>query len=208
MNPIGSTGLFDGLPGDLALIFIVPVVVAAILILAAGRKEDDANRTQMRYVGTIGIVTLFIALFAFYRIVSALSSFIIARNSDLDNTYTKSATDGALLLIAAGAVFVYHKRRAKALSPAGGFAKTGTGAAARATLYGVCFVAALIALFSAVRGVQGLLELIAPTIFGHVDGARIVVRTSGISEFVTFGALATASVLIFLRSWNWLPEHK
>jgi len=193
--------------GILQTVFTIPTLVAAILILAAGRKEDDANRTQMRYVGTIGIVTLFITLWAFYRLVSAVSSFVIAGNSGADNSIIRSATDSALLLMAAGVVFVYHKRRAKALSPAGSFAKTGTGAAARATLYGVCFVAALIALLSAVRGVEGLLQLIAPGIFGS-GGDTTVARTTGIAEFITFASLSGAAVLIFLRSWNWLPEHK
>ena len=204
LNP---ADLLGGGGGLLQTIFTIPTLVAAILILAAGRKEDDANRTQMRYVGAIGIVTVFITLWAFYKLVGSVSSFIIAGNSGDDNAIIRSATDAALLLMAAGVVFVFHKRRAMALSPKGGFAKTGTGAAARATLYGVCFVAALIALFSSVRAVQGLLQLIAPGIFGHV-GDDTVARTTGISEFITFASLVGASVLIFLRSWNWLPEHK
>ena len=192
--------------GLLQTVFIIPTIVAAILILAAGRKEDDANRTQMRYVGTIGIVTLFITLWAFYRLVTALSTFIV-KNHGPGNPILRSATNSLLLLLAAGAVFVYHKRRAKVLSPAGGFAKTGTGAAARATLYGVCFVAAIIALFAAARAVYGILVLIMPGIYGG-GGDTGHVRSVGIADFVTFGALAGASVLIFLRSWNWLPEHK
>ena len=199
--------LFGNLPDVLTIVFTVPVLVAAILILAAGRKEDDANRTQMRYVGTIGIVTLFIALFAFYRFVNALSSFVIADNYRQNNEIIRGATGSALLLIAAGAVFVFHKRRAASLSPASGFAKTGTGAAARASLYGVCFVAAIIALFSAVNAVDGLLALIAPGIFGG-GGTSTVARTTGIHEFITAGSLEAAAIVIFLRSWNWLPEHK
>lgn len=192
--------------GAIQIAFIVPTIVAAILILAAGRREDDANRTQMRYVGTIGIVTLFIALWAFFKEVQALSTFIVKHHGP-GNPILRSATENILLLLAAGAVFVYHKRRAVALSPAGGFAKTGTGAAARAALYGVCFVAALIALFAAVKGVYGILQLIMPGIYGP-GGDTGTVRTAGIAEFITFGALAGVSVLIFLRSWNWLPEHK
>jgi hypothetical protein len=192
--------------GLLQTVFIVPTLVAAILILAAGRKEDDANRTQMRYVGAIGIVTLFIALWEFYKVVGHLSTYIID-NHGPGNPILRNATDALLLLLTAGAVFGYQKRRAMTLSPSNSFAKTGTGAAARAALYGVCFVAALIALVAAARTVYGILQLIMPGIYGP-KGDTGQVRTAGIADFVTFGSLTVASVVIFLRSWNWLPEHR
>lgn len=72
--------LFDILPGDLLFVFGVPLVVAAILILVAGRPDDDpasGTRTQARYLGTVGILSLFIALFALFGVVRGASDLIV-----------------------------------------------------------------------------------------------------------------------------------
>jgi hypothetical protein len=201
MNP------FVGMPDGLLIVAAVLIVVSIILVLSAGRRDDDAagTRTQMRYVGTIGIITVFIVLFAFYSVVKALTGFIVDGHSD-DHIW-RSVVDSGLLMLAAGVVFVFHYRRAAALSPASSFAKGGTGAAARAALYGVCLVTALVALLAASKGIYELFRIAFPGTFG--DGnSHDIEQQIGIAQFISFGALAIESVLIFLRSWNWLPEHR
>lgn len=201
MNP------FDILPDALVIIAAVLIIVAVILVLVAGRKDDDAagTRTQMRYVGTIGVITLFIVLFSFYGVVKALTEFIIDGHNE-DNIW-RNALDQGLLMLSAGVVFVFHYRRAAVLAPVKTFAKGGTGAAARAALYGVCFVAALIALITAAKAVYSVFVIICPGTFG-TGGPDDIARQVGIAELISLGALTAGSLLIFLRSWNWMPEHR
>ena len=72
----------DILPGEFAGIFGIPLLVAVILILVAGRRDDDpgATRVQARYLGAIGIVSLFIALFAFFGVARGLADLIIDKD--------------------------------------------------------------------------------------------------------------------------------
>ena len=218
--------LFEGMPGLMLIAFWVLILVAAILILVSGRRDDDAGgtRTQMRYVGTISIVTLFAALFAFFAVAQALTGFIVDGHSD--NNIYRTALNSGLTMLAAGAVFVFHYRRAKALAPVGSLARGATGAAARAALYGVCFVAAVVAISAATKAVYGVFQIIAPGVFGggagpggipvpaNLDqffrggGSSDVVRQQGIADVLSYAALLLGALLIFLRSWNWLPEHR
>ena len=201
MNPFGNV------PDLLLIVAVIVLIVAAILILASGRKDDDVGgtRAQMRYVGTIGILTLFTVLFAFFAVVQALTGFIVDGHSD--NALYRSALDNGLLMLTAGAVFVFHYQRTAVLAPAGKLARGATGSTARAALYGVCFVAAIIALFAAAKAVYGIFQIIAPGVFG--DGSDgDVAREQGIADVLSYASLTIASVLIFLRSWNWLPEHR
>jgi len=74
--------LLDILPGELALIFGVPLVVAVILVLVAGRRDDDAahTRTQARYLAAICLVSLFVALFAAFGTVRGLTDLIVDKS--------------------------------------------------------------------------------------------------------------------------------
>ncbi len=233
--------LFENTPDFLLIAIGVLVIVAAILILAAGRRDDDVGgtRAQTRYVGTISIITLFVALLAFYGVVRALTEFIVDGHDD--NALYRDALNNGLLMLAAGAVFVFHYRRSLALAPVGTLARGATGAVARATLYGVCFVAAVLAFVASAKAVYGIFQIIAPGVFGGggsgfaVDRLPVfenlppgfedlgqdllavgtggssggdVARQQGIADALSYGSLALASAVIFLRSWNWLPEHR
>ncbi|MBM3672078.1 MAG: hypothetical protein FJW86_07860 [Actinobacteria bacterium] len=226
--------IFGNTPDFLLIVVGILVIIAAILILVAGRRDDDVGgtRTQTRYVGTITILTLFVTLLAFYSVVRALTQFIVDGHDD--NSLYRDALDNGLLMIAAGIVFVFHYRRSEALAPAGKLACGATGAVARAAHYGICFVAAVLALTAAAKAVYGIFQIIAPGVFGGsgsalpggfdvppaleaivgesgfevggVDGD--VARQQGIADLLSYGSLALASVVIFLRSWNAVPENR
>ena len=229
--------LFQNTPDFLLIAVGVLVIVAAILILAAGRRDDDvgSTRAQTRYVGTISIITLFVTLLAFYGVVRALTEFIVDGHED--NAIYRDALNNGLVMLAAGVVFVFHYRRSEALAPAGKLARGATGSVARATLYGVCFVAAVLAFLAAAKAVYGIFQIIAPGVFGSGGSGSLLpsgldvppafeeiagdlidirgggtsgdtARQQGIADALSYGALALASVVIFLRSWNWLPEHR
>jgi uncharacterized membrane protein HdeD (DUF308 family) len=240
-------GVFRGAPHGLVAIGGIALLVAVILVLVAGRRDDDPaqTRTQARYVGAITLVSLFVALFAFFGVARALTDLIVDKDDasstvaiggteipkelrdileqqsgtqtglDLgpgpgigrsDDADYRAAMKSGLLMIAALAVFVFHERRGRRLVPADRFAEGGTARVARAALYGACFVAAVIALLAAARGVYGVFRVIAPGITGH--GSDDAERQRGIAELISFGLLTGASVFIFLRAWYWLPEHR
>lgn len=239
--------MFRGAPHGLIAFAGIALIVAVILVLVAGRRDDDPGqtRTQARYLGAITLVSLFVALFAFFGVARALTDLIVDKDvsatassvpipkelgdilkqlpngssipglgsggdsggvgTSNDADY-RAAMGTGLLLVAALGVFVFHERRARRLVPRDSFAEGGTARIARAALYGACFVAAIIALFAAAKGVYGIFRVIAPGITGH--GADDVERQRGIAQLISFGALSVASVFIFLRAWHWLPEHR
>jgi ABC-type Fe3+ transport system permease subunit len=71
------------LPGELAILFGVPLVVVVILVLVAGRGDDDRahTRTQARYLAAICLVSLFVALFAAFGTVRGLTDLIVEKAS-------------------------------------------------------------------------------------------------------------------------------
>jgi hypothetical protein len=227
--------LFGNTPDLVWITVAVLVLVAAILILVAGRRDDDVGgtRTQARYVGAIAIITLFVALIAEFEVVRALTSFIVDGHDD-DALY-RDALENGLLMFAASAVFFFHYRRELALAPVGRLPRGATGAVARATLYGVCFVAAVLALLAASKAVYAVFQIIAPGVFGGGGGGALpgglevppgleqlvgdigggfggvdgdVARQQGVSDLLSYGVLTLGSLFVFLRSWNWLPEHR
>ncbi|HEU5301848.1 MAG TPA: hypothetical protein VFW06_06385 [Acidimicrobiia bacterium] len=75
---IGGLGGLGGLGGGRDGLGIVAVVlaVAVILILVAGRKDDDRSgtRTQARYVGALSLIAVFAVLLAFFGVVHSLTN--------------------------------------------------------------------------------------------------------------------------------------
>jgi hypothetical protein len=240
-------GLLQGGGHGGVLLVLVPLVVVVILILVAGRKDDDTEgtRTQARYVGAIAVVALFVALFAFFGTIHALTDLIVdkgtahasagglppglknildqipgAKNllpkgvggggggggAASDDADWRRAAQTLLLGLAAAAVYVFHLRRARKLAPTDGFPQGGTGRVARAALYGACFIAAVVVILAATKGLYGVFKVVDPSTFGV--GNDDTIRQRGISEIISFGFLGITSAFIFLRSWHWLPEHR
>jgi len=219
----------------------VPVLVATVLVLVAGRRDDDPTRTrtQARYLGTIAIVSLFIALFAAFGVVHGLSDLIVDKHDDEsasslpkqiqdvlegipglgnipglgsgsaefadDDADYRLAVQSGLLAVAAGAVFAFHDRRARRLVPPGRIDDSATGRVARACVYGICFVAAIVVLVSAAKAGYGLFRVIAPGVTG--SGAEDPERQRGISELLSYAFLAGGGAFVFHRAWRWLPEQ-
>jgi hypothetical protein len=70
--------LKGGHGGGVFALAAIALVVSVILVLVAGRKDDDRaqTRTQARYLGVITLVSLFVALFAFFGVVRSLTNLI------------------------------------------------------------------------------------------------------------------------------------
>ncbi|HEY8217105.1 MAG TPA: hypothetical protein VIH82_08220 [Acidimicrobiia bacterium] len=121
-----------------------------------------------------------------------------------DDADYRLAVQSALLAVAAGAVFVFHDRRARRLVPPGQIDDSATGRVARACVYGVCFIAAIVVLVAAAKAGYGLFRVIAPGVTGH--GRDAPQRQLGIAELLSYAFLAGGAAFVFHRAWRWLPE--
>jgi drug/metabolite transporter (DMT)-like permease len=232
--------LTDILPTELLFVFGVPLLVAVILVLVAGRKDDDTaqTRTQARYLAAIGLVSLFVTLFALFGTVRGLTDLIVDKekvesstslpksledvleslpggsgidlagghDSGDDDADYRLAVQSLLLAIAAGLVFAFHDRRAHRLVHEEEIDASGTGRVARAYLYGIAFVAALVVLVALARAGYGVFRVVAPGVTG--SGSEDVERQRGIAELLSYAFLAAGGAFIFFRAWLHLPEHE
>jgi hypothetical protein len=210
----------------------VLVAVILVLVAARRDDDTAHTRTEARYLGAIVIVSLFVALFALFGVVRGLTDLIVdkqgvrsdvpeevqdaidnipglgsipgfsaseLRNDDADY---RLAVQSGLLAVAAGVVFVFHDRRARRLVPPGAIDDTATGRVARACVYGICFVAAVVALVAAAKAGYGLFRVIAPDVTG---GGGDPERQRGIAELLSYAFLTGGAAFVFHRAWRWLP---
>lgn len=106
-----------------------------------------------------------------------------------DGNYA-AAVESGLVALTAGAVFLFHYRRRRALTDG---ADRG-GRVERAYLLGVCFIAVLLAAYASARAAYGIFEIAAP---GIATGRGEVGRAEGISHLLSYGLLAGAAFAIF-----------
>lgn len=233
-----SGGFGGAFPAEVTFFISTAVLVAIIAILFAGRRDDDrtGSRPIARYLAAIGILTLFVTLFATFGAVQSLTDLVVdhekrfdeytayyesqdfnfAEGSEVflpvaytlydfssdptnDSNYSAAVASG-LVAFTTGAVFALHARFRRRLM-AGKHAQSESTARVDRTYHaGRCFVAALVVPVALTSVGFGLFEIIAPGI--SVGGEADVVRAEGISEMLSFGVLAVASALIFVRSWR------
>jgi hypothetical protein len=213
----------------------VLVAVILVLVAARRDDDAAHTRAEARYLGAIVIVSLFVALFAMFGVVRGISDLIVDKHdtsssvpkevqdaidtipglgsipgfgsADLhdDDADYRLAVQSALLAVAAGAVFVFHDRRARRLVPPGEIDDTATGRVARAAVYGVCFVAAIVVLVAAAKAGYGLFRVIAPGVTGQ--GRDDPERQRGIAELLSYAFLTGGAAFVFHRAWRWLPAQ-
>lgn len=224
--------LFDGFTFFLAFAIVLPLGLLAlvVLVLAGGRDIDTTGkRTFTLYVVTVSFVALFTALIASTAVVSSLTEKIKEDSSnglddedleDFDDDdfefdfgtgddvsendrVLRGVAQGGLVLLAAGAVLVFHHRRRREYTAERDFDGSAAWRADRAYLYVVCFTAVLIFLFAAGFGSYNVFRLIGPGVFGSGDDADV--RKSALQELLTLAWLAVAALGIF--RYHWLQAH-
>jgi hypothetical protein len=123
-----------------------------------------------------------------------------------DDADYRLAVQSLLLAVAAGLVFVFHERRARRLLTGDGIDDSATGRVARAYLYGIAFIAALVVIVALAKAGYGLFRVVAPGVTG--SGSEDVERQRGIAELLSFAFLAAGGAFIFFRAWAHLPEQR
>ena len=231
-DPFFFGGGVSSLPSELGIFVSGALIAAIIAVLFAGRGDDRTSaRRAARYLGAISLITLFVALFAAFGAVHSLTDLLVDHESRYDSlnatyeqgtetavflpvaptlfdfssdpsnntNYAAAVASGLVALTTGGIFFVHARSRRRFMDGSNGKAESAVRVD-RTYHYGRCFVAALVVSVAVTSVGFGLFELVAPGI--AIGGSAKVVRAEGISEMLSFGLLALAAVLVFLRSWN------
>ncbi len=113
--------------------------------------------------------------------------------------------ENILIGLASGAVFFYHLARARVAFPIRELRTDASGAVVRTTVYGICFIAAVTVIAAGSRAIYDVFELIFPSTFANAGSESIARERAAIDAF-SYIVLALTSVVVFFRSWHWLPR--
>lgn len=204
----------------------IVAVVATIIVLVAGRREEDRDRgrTFARYVDAVNLLSVYVALFAAYAVVAQLTRFIVPERRRFggpglldvaESSFAGSAFDrvvrhgndaiwrgavqAALVLLAAGVILVFHRRQRDAMVATAGFEGSAGARVDLAYRYAVCFVAAFVVLMAMAFGLYGIFRLVAPGVAG-VGGHGA--RQEGIAQAISLFALGAGALAIFRVHWD------
>jgi hypothetical protein len=208
----------------------IVVVIATIIVLVAGRREPDTerSRTITRYVDSVALLSTFVVLFAGYAIVAELCRFLVSSShrfgagavdtfiggasSDIsingNRVVTHTSNDviwrgvvqAALVLLAAALILAFHRRHRASVVGAPGFDASAGARVDLAFRYAVCFVAAFVVLLALALGLYGLFRAIAPGV--AVAGGGSTERERGLASAISLLALGGGSVIVFLAHWS------
>ncbi len=138
----------------------IVVILATIIVLIAARRESDHERTRAlaRYLDAVCMLSMYVALFATYAVVSQLTRFVIPASdrfgqfsgpglldaaqssfsgAGLDvinrgnDTIWRSAVQAALVLLVALLIWTFHQRQRRVMAQTPGFADSAGNASTR-----------------------------------------------------------------------------
>jgi len=212
------------------LVGLAVVVATIVILVAGRREADPgAQRTLARYLGALCFLALFTTLFATYFAVAALSDLIVdhdrgesearqmleSNNGDhmqglprfrtqvqpaSDDRDYRIAVQSGLVAVAAGVIFVLHRRRRDQLAARDEFDRSAAWRVDTTYLYAVCFTAALVIIFAAATGSYGVFRIIAPGVTA-LHGATTE-RQHGAAQLIAYAYLALAAAAVFVVHWR------
>lgn len=205
----------------------IVAIVATILILVSGRRDADAERqrTFARYVDSVNLLSVFVALFAAYALVAQLTRFIIPErqrfgsgpglldvaegtfgSSDFEDLLSRgndaiwrSAVQALLVLLVAGVILAFHRRQRGDMVTGPGFDSSSAARVDQAYRYAVCFVAVFVILMAGAFGLYGVFRIAAPGVTGGFGGGQ---REQGIAQAVSLLALGGGAFVVFRMHWT------
>jgi hypothetical protein len=230
----GLPGIGSPFPTELGIFITAAIIVAVALVLGSGRGAPDPGHVApvARYVGAIALLTFFVALFAGFSAVYALTDLVV-NHSDRSSEYRRALRSEDLFssysepvnLPVAQTEFNFSAERD---NDANYSAAVASGLVAL-TAAGICVLhlrarRRFDQTAPAVAGVERVARLgvcfvtaltiaIAVTSVGFaifeiaapgiaIGGDADVGRAEGISELLAFGALGLAALLAFRGSWR------
>lgn len=216
----------------LAPLVIVGMVVLAILALA-GRSEPDARgeRAYVLYLSLVSFVALFTLVFAVVNLASTAGEALLVEGEDSEacidpyspecfessqfggpgfesdvegELHVRDLLDSLGIAIAAGAVWLFHRKRSSDLVAEPGFAASAGARTYTAYLYAVAFTAMAIFIGAAAMAVPALVSSVAPGLTAlDSTGAE---REAALTDLVP--ALVAAGAAVFVYLGHWRPAHR
>ncbi len=208
----------------------IVTVIATIIVLISARREPDHERSRAlaRYLDSVCLLSIFVALFALYAIAAQLTRFIIpashrfgggfagpglidaaessfsgsglAAISRGNDSIWRSAVQAALVLLAAGIIWSFHHRQRTAMRAQPGFVDTTAARVDVAFRYAVCFVAMFIVLMAMSFGLFAVFRIAAP---GVVSGiSRGGERQRGVAQALSLLILGGGALTVFRIHWS------
>ena len=204
----------------------VPAVIlipATIIVLVAGRREadEDRHRAEARYLGALCLLSIFVALAGVYAAVSELAQFVIPANHRFggasplgigngggfetgNNVIWRGFVQALLVLLVAGAIFLFHWRRRRELRANPGFPGSAATRVDVAHIYAACFVAAVVILLALSVGLYALFRVAAPGVATFQGGSSV--RERGLAQALSLLALGLGAFGVFRLHWSQRPD--
>lgn len=207
----------------------IVTVIATIIVLISARREPDRERSRAlaRYLDSVCLLSIFVALFALYAIAAQLTRFIVpashrfggfsgpglidaaessfsgsglAAISRGNDSIWRGAVQAALVLLAAGIIWSFHHRQRTAMRARPGFVDTTAARVDLAFRYAVCFVAMFIVLMAMSFGLFAVFRIAAPGVVSGVS--RGGERQRGIAQALSLLILGGGALTVFRIHWS------
>ena len=117
-----------------------------------------------------------------------------------------AARDGVLagiILIAAGAVLVFHRRKLSELSLTPGYEGSPASRVESAYMYATCFVAVVVLVGAAVTAAYAIFQIVAPGVASSYGQGS---REDGVTPLISAAALVLAGYAIVWKHWSRATE--
>lgn len=124
-------------------------------------------------------------------------------NEDSEDAAVRDSVSSSLVLLAAGLLFIFHRRKLAELRSTPGYQGSPAGRVESAYMYATCFVAVIGLVGAAVVAAYGIFQIIAP---GVASSYGVGARKDGVTPLITAGALALATYLIAWKHWTRATE--
>ena len=205
----------------------IVAVIATIIVMVAGRKEPDTERqrTFARYVDSVNLLSVFVALFAGYAVVAQLTRFVIPEDDRFgsgpglldvatgsfsggfedfvsrgNDSIWRGAVQAGLLLLVACLILTFHRRQRQAMIAWEGFDPSAGARVDQAYRYAVCFVAVFVILMAGAFGLFAVFRIAAPGIAtGSSRGGQ---RAQGVAQALSLLALGAGALVVFRVHWT------
>jgi hypothetical protein len=222
----------QGLPDEIIYFVPVSLVVAIVAVLFAGKRDEDSESAliRSRYFAAIGLLTVFVSVFAAYTAVQALTDLLVDHEDRVESTGNRGvdgelsiaevyegappyvdeldddenyrvAVESGVLAITLAVAFALHVRARRSFWPDDETTTDGVIARVRITaMYGASFVAALTAALAGASMLFGVFQFAAPEVVGATNAE--VGRAEGIAALVAAAILLAAMVALIRWVWD------
>lgn len=214
--------------GELIYVILAPLTILGVVVLAilalSGRSEPDArgDRAYVLYLSLVSFIALFTALFALVSLGSTATHALldggggggcvdpydpacIGNPSGFEPEFggemrTRDVLNAMGVVLAAGGVLLFHRRRSQQLVREPGFIGSSGARTFTAYLYAVAFTAVAILLGAAAVGLPALVRAIAPGLTALSESSTE--RDAALTDLVPALVAAGGAAVMYVLHWR------